>query len=294
MSHHRIGPQRSSPRAASRDGFTLIELLVVIAIIAILAGMLLPALSKSKETATGAACLSNQRQLQLAWNLYAGDNYDTMPGYTFKVDNGPAVDLDGGGFWPGVLGSGRSANLTNVQAGIRKGPIFPYASSVQMHHCPGDPRIRRKIGQKGWAFDSYSRANGMNGIQDWEAAAPPVAKLSAIQLPSQMYTFLEEADPRGHNWGTWVLSVSSPGWIDPMAIYHNNASSFSFADGHSEMHKWLEKTSLDAFKKAVQQGVDPFGWTPAGGSALKDRDFKYMMRGYTWRDYPKYLPASFQ
>jgi prepilin-type N-terminal cleavage/methylation domain-containing protein/prepilin-type processing-associated H-X9-DG protein len=280
--------------ARAADGFTLIELLVVIAIIAILAAMLLPALAKSKEMATGANCLSNQRQLQLAWNLYAGEYNDTMPGYTWSVDGRAPVDLDGGGFWPGLLAAGRPVNLTNVQNGIRKGPIFPYASAMQMYHCPGDPRIRKKPGQKGWAFDSYSRANGMNGIPNWEASAPPVQKISQVQLPSQQYTFLEEADPRGHNWGTWVINVNPPGWIDPMAIYHNNASSFSFADGHAEMHKWLEKTSLDAFRKAVYRGENPFNWSPPPGGILKDRDFRFIMRGYTWRDYPRYLPPQFQ
>src|SRR5437899_8654458 len=85
-----------------RRGFTLIELLVVIAVIAILAALLLPALAKSKESATGSRCLGNQKQLTLAWIMYADDNNGTMVGQQYRIGN-RTEELAGGGFWPDAL-----------------------------------------------------------------------------------------------------------------------------------------------------------------------------------------------
>src|SRR5687767_1416972 len=123
------GHRRSAPR-----GFTLIELLVVIAIIAILAGMLLPALANAKLKATGAACLNNQKQLLLGFILYADDNGDSMI-YTIPV--GGQIDNRGGGYWPGPhndngqyqdISSGMNSQRArqNVENGFRKGLLYSY------------------------------------------------------------------------------------------------------------------------------------------------------------------------
>src|ERR1041384_2066547 len=118
-------------KSANRAGFTLIELLVVIAIIAILAAMLLPALSKAKIKAQGIYCMSNQKQLTLAWLMYADDNQDKVP---------PNASGSGsrGGWVDGWLdfNAGTKDN-TNILF-LLNAKIGPYTKSIGIYRCPGD------------------------------------------------------------------------------------------------------------------------------------------------------------
>src|SRR5690242_4714429 len=170
-------------------GFTLIELLVVIAIIAILAALLLPALARAKLKATNAACLNNQKQLLLGFIMYADDNADKMI-YSNPSPGQPANI--GGGFWPGPYNdSGKqqdfTANMTRADAqrwvenGLRRGALFPFANTTASYHCPGDLRTKRLLPAKGYAYDSYSKIEGMNGGGWNTSAQPPYEKLSGVE-----------------------------------------------------------------------------------------------------------------
>jgi len=138
------GMLRQAPFSRSSPffrGFTLIELLVVIAIIAILAGMLLPALGKAKTKAQGIQCMSNQRQLSLAWTLYAGDNGDNL------VWND--LTADGSGWVRGILdynpANPHNTNLANLRD-PKYAKLAPYTQAVGIYKCPGDLsyiRVRR-------------------------------------------------------------------------------------------------------------------------------------------------------
>jgi len=220
----------------SRAGFTLIELLVVIAIIAILAAMLLPALSKAKAKAQGIGCINNLRQMQLSQVLYADENNDRL------VSNQATSDPKAS--W--AAGDLRNIlEATNVL--FTTGALLgPYAKSAAVYKCPADqsftngaPRVRSQsmnifFGGKGDGTPASARVNtGKNYF---------FAKATTILRPT----------------GLWVLWDESPGTIDDCegvvdvsaayqtskvlvnspASYHNRAASLSFADGHAEIKRW--------------------------------------------------------
>jgi prepilin-type N-terminal cleavage/methylation domain-containing protein len=242
-------PRLMSDEFRRRGGFTLIELLVVIAIIAILAAMLLPALSRAKLKATQAACLSNQKQMAYGFTMYADENSDRV------------VPLgDGGGFWSGMLVyfAGESTDLAQANAvkGLTAGnPLFKYCPNPGAFHCPGDVRYKLQIGTPpnvGWAYDSYSKTQNVGGesANVYDGAGETYAKMTAISSPSLTFIFIEQADWRGYNIGTWVvqwnLVAGTFAFNDTIALFHGNIGTFGFADGHAESHKWTDSNIIKA------------------------------------------------
>ncbi|HTB82257.1 MAG TPA: prepilin-type N-terminal cleavage/methylation domain-containing protein [Candidatus Sulfotelmatobacter sp.] len=259
----------TSPRALARKtGFTLIELLVVIAIIAILAAMLLPALSASKKKAQGIACLGNCRQLMLGWIQYAGEYNDLLiangTGSTHWVYDGKFLD------WTSA-----SVN-TNSQALIdpTQSLMANYIKSPGVYKCPGDnvdgpvgPRVR-SVAMNGVLGNS----SGPTVVGNFPQPQDPVyfgkgsgfgvghgaQKMNDLNKPgpSQIWVTLDEhADPIDD-----AVFMFDPGaalaseyWRELPASYHNGACSFSFADGHSEIHKWLNIGGQTAWPVQKQQ-----------------------------------------
>jgi prepilin-type processing-associated H-X9-DG protein/prepilin-type N-terminal cleavage/methylation domain-containing protein len=230
--------------------FTLIELLVVIAIIAILAALLLPALSKAKSRAQTIICMNNQKQLTLCLHLYVPDNNDFFPpnnpGATFTMTtNGDSFSYSLNASWlpdPDALTEINPSNIIN-------GLLFKYNTSLPIYHCPSDQSTLQAadgtpLSQLRWR--SYNMSQSVNGNPDptYSAYIPAWTKFTAVRhpIPSELFVLVDEnADTiQDANYGAPPIdSYYEQMWWDMPSDRHAQGANISFVDGHVEHWKWV-------------------------------------------------------
>jgi prepilin-type N-terminal cleavage/methylation domain-containing protein len=275
--------------AVHQKGFTVIELMVVLATLALLAVMLVPALAQTRQNSQVIGCLANQRQLAVAWIMYARDNNDKLvPNgglgrYSGPYALNPLIDTD---FQPGgKYADWCPGNIQNLQVAaaqqywIEAGLLYPYLKNLSVYHCPADksliphgvPASVQVHALRTYSMNSWVQPMDAPGYKTapWNGITGYVAytKLSDIVKPgpSKTWVFIEE-NPYSIDDGFFALDPREiANWYNLPAVLHGNASVLAYADGHSDTRRWTDRNMITATPSSPTGNVDNLPADPNSG-----------------------------
>ena len=302
MSHPNLNcptPSKSSSvrRPAGADAFTLIELLAVIAVIGVLAALLLPALNQARGRAQAMACVNNTKQLGMAALVYAGDNGDRLPYNREGAASRTELNwVNNVMTWDTSADNTNNNTLTKAELGVYVG------GNAAVFRCPADNVVSSLQQAAGWTARNRSYSMNMmmgdagtvsaTGLNTNNPLYVQFFKTTQTPQPSEMFVFLDE-HPDSINDGYFLNKApvygangsASAKWTDLPASYHNRATAFSYADGHSQLHRWqLAKTTPPSLPNAANLPIQLYS-TVNYASALTD--FNWLLSHMSVYEHPR-------